>query len=78
MICKEKKVPIYEYICKGCGNSFEKIVFASDDENTLECPACGKKNLSKIVSAFSRGNSVSGGKLTNSISGGCSPSGGFS
>lgn len=71
-------MPIYEYICKGCGNIFEQIVFASDDENSLECPVCGKKDICKTLSSFSRGTSGSGVKLSNSASGSCSPSGGFS
>lgn len=71
-------MPIYEYICNGCGNSFEQIVFASDDGSSIECPVCGKKNVSKVISSFSCGKSGSGGNISNSLSGSCSPSGGFS
>jgi putative FmdB family regulatory protein len=30
-------MPIFEYICKGCGNKFEAIVYGSKQS---ECPAC--------------------------------------
>lgn len=69
-------MPIYEYKCNQCGNRFEQLVFPSDDESEFECPSCGKKDICRLVSAFSCGSSGSGG--LGSLSGGCSPSGGFS
>ncbi|MDB9823053.1 zinc ribbon domain-containing protein [Deltaproteobacteria bacterium] len=72
------KVPIYEYKCNKCGNSFEQIVFPSDDEGKFECPSCGDKDINRLVSSFSSGSSGSGESLGSSISSGCSPSGGFS
>ena len=69
-------MPIYEYKCNKCGNKFEQIVFPSDDENSFECPSCGKKDINRVVSAFSCGSSEGG--IGSSISSGCSPSGGFS
>lgn len=62
-------MPIYEYKCNNCGNSFERIVFASDNESSFECDKCGEKDIERIVSAFS---------CVNSGSGGCSSSVGFS
>jgi putative FmdB family regulatory protein len=68
-------MPIYEYKCNNCGNCFERIVFASDDESSFECDKCGKKDIERLVSAFSRVNS---GQEGGSLSTGCSSSGGFS
>lgn len=69
-------MPIYEYRCEECGATFERIVFASDSETSVECPECGKTRAKRLLSAFSCG-SGEGGTL-NSLSSGCSPSGGFS
>jgi putative FmdB family regulatory protein len=71
-------MPIYEYKCNRCGHSFEQIVFPSDDESSFECPSCGKKDICRLISAFSCGSSESGSGLSGSVSSGCSPSGGFS
>ena len=42
-------MPIYEYICDGCGNEFEALVRG---EEKPACPACGRKKLSKQFSAL--------------------------
>jgi putative FmdB family regulatory protein len=42
---KEKSVmPIYEYICQGCGHQFEKIVKLDESPN---CPECDSGELEK-------------------------------
>lgn len=42
-------MPIYEYKCKKCGESFEALVRGTQKP---ACPKCGSKNLSKLVSGF--------------------------
>jgi len=42
-------MPIYEFICKACGNEFEMIMFK--DEKAI-CPACGAKDPQKKMSSF--------------------------
>ena len=71
-------MPIYEYKCNKCGECFEQIVFPSDDENSFECGSCGSRDISRLVSSFSCGLTVSGSGLGSSVSSGCAPSGGFS
>jgi len=44
-------MPIYEYVCKNCGNKFELIRFASDNDSDIECPECGEKKTAKVVSS---------------------------
>jgi putative FmdB family regulatory protein len=44
-------MPIYEYRCEDCQKKFEKFVRYPDRE-TVECPACGKANLTQLISAF--------------------------
>ena len=55
-------MPIYEYVCKNCGNKFELIRFASDNDSNIECPGCGEKKTEKAVSSpVSLQGSCSGG-----------------
>ncbi|HKJ95387.1 MAG TPA: zinc ribbon domain-containing protein [Gammaproteobacteria bacterium] len=43
-------MPIYEYICDGCGHELEALQAISDAPLT-ECPQCGRPQLRKRVSA---------------------------
>jgi putative FmdB family regulatory protein len=49
-------MPIFEYICKDCGNNFERIVPRHD--STTDCPQCNGKRLEKQLSVFA----VTGGE----------------
>lgn len=67
-------MPMYEFSCSGCGHRFEEIVFKSSDEEDLECPECGSRDVKRALSAFAV--STKGGGLAGpSCSGG---GGGFS
>ncbi|OPX40251.1 MAG: zinc ribbon domain-containing protein [Thermoplasmata archaeon] len=70
-------MPIYEFKCRKCGNIFERLCFASDDESDITCPTCQGNEVEKLLSSFSSGSSSSGlGQALSSSS--CSSSGGFS
>ncbi len=43
-------MPIYEYQCQSCGHQLEAIQKFSDDP-LKDCPACGKPQLEKLISA---------------------------
>lgn len=43
-------MPFYEYECKGCGHRLEALQKMSDPLLS-ECPACGKPELVKLMSA---------------------------
>jgi len=47
-------MPIYEFICKKCGQHFEALV-AIGKENTVSCSACGSKDIKKLLSSFGIG-----------------------
>ena len=38
-------MPIFDFNCKECGKTFEKLVKSSD--NPPECPSCGSRNTTK-------------------------------
>lgn len=43
-------MPIYEYRCDACGEQMEKLQRMNDDR-LVDCPACGKPALVRLVSA---------------------------
>jgi putative FmdB family regulatory protein len=43
-------MPIYEYRCSDCGHRLEALQRLADAP-LLVCPACGKENLVKLISA---------------------------
>lgn len=46
-------MPIFEYVCKSCNETFEvleKPIFADEEKS---CPNCGEKDLERIISASS-------------------------
>ena len=64
-------MPIYEFKCQKCGDTFEFLRFHSDDDDNTTCPSCGSKQTERLLSSFS---SVSSSPELSS----CAPSGGFS
>ena len=59
-------MPIYEFMCKECGNVFEKLVFGTDDQS-VSCSKCDG-NVKKLPSAANIAGASSG-----SVSDGCAP-----
>lgn len=43
-------MPVYEFVCRGCGHEFEELVIGSEE---LLCPRCKGRELSKKFSVFS-------------------------
>jgi putative FmdB family regulatory protein len=43
-------MPIYEYKCSSCGHEKE-VLQKMSDAPLIECPACGKPALTKLISA---------------------------
>ena len=43
-------MPLYEYQCQGCGQTFEKLTF--HEEGQVRCPKCGG-GVQKLMSPFS-------------------------
>jgi len=46
-------MPIYEFKCKKCGNTFESLCFRSTGEDKGPCPSCGSEESEKLLSTFS-------------------------
>ena len=44
-------MPIYEYVCQGCGSAFELLVLPGS-AGPPECPSCRSQDLRQEISAF--------------------------
>ncbi len=43
-------MPVYEYVCSGCGHAFEALIYG---EERPACPECEGTELEKQLSSFS-------------------------
>lgn len=49
-------MPMYEYECNKCKETFEKLVSARErDAGTVACPACGSNDVKRLLSTFAVG-----------------------
>ena len=55
-------MPMFEYVCRDCGERFEELVATGLDGLGVSCPECGSEKVQKLVSRFaSTGVSTDGG-----------------
>lgn len=52
-------MPVYEYQCEECGESFELFVRSISSEKNAECPKCGSRQVRRALSLFGVGGSSS-------------------
>jgi putative FmdB family regulatory protein len=45
-------MPIYEYQCRGCGQTFEKLQKMDERQRPIKCPHCGEKKAERVLSSF--------------------------
>ena len=50
-------MPIYEFVCKNCGKSFDKLCSLSTDPKEVACVHCSEKKVVKKMSSFTTSNS---------------------
>ncbi len=68
-------MPLYEYQCKSCGETFEKMMRWSESGHNPVCPNCQSEDTRKKVSSFASMGASSSGSLSSSS---CGSSGRFS
>lgn len=49
-------MPLFEFICKKCGEKFEELVLGNEDNN-ISCPKCKSSDIEKQFSTFSASSS---------------------
>ena len=48
-------MPLYDYICNHCDNSFSELRRTTEIDSPINCPECGKMETSRLLSCFSVG-----------------------
>ena len=61
-------MPLYEYACDDCGQTFEKLVSVRDRDNEGVCPGCGSEHVQRLVSAFAIGRSNNSSSSSSDLS----------
>jgi putative FmdB family regulatory protein len=56
-------MPLYEYACQTCSDSFEKLISASRADEQQVCPKCGGHETSRQLSSFAVSNGSSAGSM---------------
>jgi len=69
-------MPIYEYECNQCGESFEKMVRFSEADQIPACPKCESKHTRKKISTVVSFGAPGLGAISSSGSS-CGSYGGF-
>lgn len=62
-------MPIYEYACNACGETFSKLQKMGTGEGETACPKCGGSDVQRLISGCSIGGGSTGG-ATGGFSGG--------
>jgi putative FmdB family regulatory protein len=67
-------MPIYEYLCSGCSETFEELV-SLGDESSVRCPSCSEAVVTRLLSSFAtsrpEGTMVGGGGGGGCCGGSC-------
>ena len=68
-------MPIYEYVCPTCGQSFEKLVRGGRKarEAAVSCPTCGQESFRREVTLVASLGGDSSGAMASAAN--CAPSG---
>jgi len=68
-------MPIYEYVCPTCGQSFDKLVRGGRKarEAAVECPNCGRESHRKEVTLVAAMGPTGSASLASAAD--CAPSG---
>ncbi len=47
-------MPLYEYRCSQCGNTFEMLRRMQEADQDLTCPSCESEKVERLISTFAR------------------------
>ena len=66
-------MPLYEFDCLSCGQSFEKLVRSAGATKEVVCPVCGQTHVQKKLSTFAA--NIKGGSSSSTSAATCAPGG---
>jgi len=56
-------MPIYEYSCSECNETFSLLQSVYPESKNTQCPRCGSGKVKKVISAFSCSSGTGSGSL---------------
>jgi len=71
-------MPLYEFACDDCGRRFEELFRSAAEHRRPTCPACGTRNVHKLLSTFATAGTragKSGGGCGTCTAGSCATCG---
>jgi len=45
-------MPLFDYVCRGCGHRFEQLARSKDDSEGGICPKCARPDAERQISRF--------------------------
>lgn len=69
-------MPLYEYLCRTCDERFEVLQRVGEGPESVRCPECGAREVTRQLSTFAAGASGSSGSASFASAGGCGGGGG--
>jgi putative FmdB family regulatory protein len=58
-------MPIYEYQCADCGESFEELILSISKEVKVRCPKCESQSVKKKISLFGTSANTTEGSFSS-------------
>jgi putative FmdB family regulatory protein len=62
---------LYEFACKSCDRTFERLISFATAEGGVACPTCGAADARRLISTFAAFSRSSSGESTAFAGGGC-------
>jgi putative FmdB family regulatory protein len=69
-------MPLYEYYCPECKDTFEALRSTPEADAPVACPSCRQVSTQRILSLFARSVNTSVSALETAPMGGCGCGGG--
>lgn len=66
-------MPLYEFDCLSCGQSFDKLVRSAEAIKEVVCPICGQAHVQKKLSTFAA--NIKGSVSGSTSAAACAPGG---
>ena len=62
-------MPIYEYQCAECGETFDLFLRSVNEEKAPTCPKCGSSQVEKAISLFGVGGTSGSSRASSTACG---------
>ncbi len=59
-------MPIYVYLCRHCGQEFERLTLSAVQTDEAACPVCGSREVERRPALFGLGGSARSASISDS------------